>query len=318
MTASYTRRSAARRSRMAAAGAIAVTGALLLTGCGDQTEGAKEGGSSQGSQAPLFSELPQDIQKSKVIKVGTDATYAPMEFEEGGKIVGVDPAVAEALGKQLGVQFQFTSGTFDGLITGLNSGRSDIIMSSMSDTKERQQGIDDKGKKAGPGVDFVDYFNSGVSLLVKKGNPKGIKSLDDLCGQKVAVQRGTIYETTFQKQAKKCAKDKKGKLTIESFDSDAEAQTRVKSGGAVADLNDFPVASYIAKTAGGGKDFEVTGDQTEAGPFGIAVSKKNTQLRDALKAALDKSIADGSYKKALEKWDVTDSAVEKAAVNAGS
>ncbi|MGP3999905.1 ABC transporter substrate-binding protein [Streptomyces sp. 8N706] len=318
MTASTSGRAAAARSRMAAAGAIAVTGALLLTACGDQTEGGKEGGSVQGSAAPLFSKLPKSIQESKVIKVGTDATYAPMEFEEGGKIVGVDPEVANALSKQLGVTFQFTSGTFDGLITGLNSGRSDVIMSAMSDTKERQQGIDDKGKKAGPGVDFVDYFNSGVSLLVKKGNPKGIKSLDDLCGEKVAVQRGTIYETTFKDQAKKCDKEKKGKLTIESFDSDAEAQTRVKSGGAVADLNDFPVASYIAKTAGGGDDFEVTGDQTEAGPFGIAVDKDNTQLRDALREALDRSIADGSYEKALAKWDVTDSAVDKATVNAGS
>lgn len=319
MTATHTRRSAAARSRMAAAGAIAVAGALVLTACGDQTEGAKQaGGKSAGSSAPLFDKLPKKIQDAGVIKVGTDATYAPMEFEKGGKIVGVDPAVAEALGKKLGVKFVFTSGTFDGLITGLNSGRSDVIMSAMSDTKERQEGIDDKGKKAGEGVDFVDYFNSGVSLLVKKGNPHQIKSLDDVCGKKVAVQRGTIYEDTFKDQAKKCAKDKKGKLSIESFDSDAEAQTRVRSGGAVADLNDYPVASYIAKTAGGGKDFEVTGDQTEAGPFGIAVDKDNKQLRDALKDALDAIIKDGSYKKALEKWAVTDSAVEKATVNAGS
>ncbi|MGP3982742.1 ABC transporter substrate-binding protein [Streptomyces sp. KR80] len=318
MTARLTCRSAAARTRMAAVGAIAVSGVLLLSACGDQTEGGKEGGEVNGSAAPLFDKLPKKIQDAGVIKVGTDATYAPMEFEEGGKIVGVDPEIAMALGKQLGVKFQFTSGTFDGLITGLNSGRSDVIMSAMSDTKNRQEGLDDKGKKAGEGVDFVDYFNSGVSLLVKKGNPENIKSLDDLCGKKVAVQRGTIYETTFKDQAKKCDKDKKGKLTIESFDTDAEAQTRVKAGGAVADLNDYPVAAYIAKTAGGGNDFEVTGDQTEAGPFGIAVDKDNTQLRDAIKEALDAIIADGSYKKALEKWDVTDSAVDKASINAGS
>lgn len=33
-----------------------------------------------------------------------------MEFVEGGKIVGVDPDIAEALGKQLGVKMQFTAG----------------------------------------------------------------------------------------------------------------------------------------------------------------------------------------------------------------
>lgn len=320
MTASTTRRTTAARSRIAAVGAIAVAGALTLTACGDQTNGGTGTDSSKtaaGSSAPLFAKLPKKYQDAGVIKVGTDAAYAPMEYEEGGQIVGVDPDIAAALGKELGVKFQFTSGTFDGLISSLNTGRQDIVMSSMSDTKARQQGLDDKGKKTGEGVDFVDYFTSGVSLLVKKGNPAKITSLDDLCGKKVAVQRGTIYEDTFKAQAAKCTKSGKGALTIEAFDTDAEAQTRVKSGGAVADLNDYPVAAHIAKTAGGGNDFEVAGGQTDAGPFGIAVDKDNVQLRDALKDALNAIIKNGEYAKVLEKWDVKNSAVTEATVNAG-
>ncbi|WP_031076907.1 ABC transporter substrate-binding protein [Streptomyces sp. NRRL S-118] len=321
MTASTTRRTTAAKSRTAAVGAIAVAGALLLSACGDQTNGGGTTGTTEPgkavSSAPLFDKLPKKYQDAGVIKVGTDAQYAPMEFEEGGKIVGIDPDIAAALGKQLGVEFKFTSGTFDGLISSLNTGRQDLVMSAMSDTKARQEGLDDKGKKVGKGVDFVDYFNSGVSLLVKKGNPQNIKTLDDLCGKKVAVQRGTTYEDTFKQQAVKCDKDKKGKLAIEAFDTDAEAQTRVKSGGAVADMNDYPVAAYIAKTAGGGNDFEVTGGQTQAAPFGIAVDKDNTQLRDAIKEALDAIIKNGEYAKVLEKWDVKSSAVTEATINAG-
>lgn len=319
MTASTTRRKTAAKSRTAAVGAIAVAGALLLSACGDQTNSGSDT-TTEGTKAtgaPLFDKLPKKYQDAGVIKVGTDAAYAPMEFEEGGKIVGIDPDIAAALGKELGVKFQFTSGTFDGLISSLNTGRQDIVMSAMSDTKARQEGLDDKGKKTGDGVDFVDYFTSGVSLLVKKGNPDKIQSLDDLCGKKVAVQRGTIYHDTFKAQATKCKKDGKGALTIEAFDTDAEAQTRVKSGGAVADLNDYPVAAHIAKTAGGGKDFEVAGGQTDAGPFGIAVDKDNTQLRDALKDALNAIIKNGEYQKVLEKWDVTNSAVTEATINAG-
>ncbi|MFD9334183.1 ABC transporter substrate-binding protein [Streptomyces sp. NPDC060028] len=314
MTASTTRRTTAARSRIAAVGAIAVAGALILTGCGDQTDNSSSTPSGNANSAPLFSKLPEKIQKAGVIKVGTDAAYAPMEYTEGGKIVGVDPDIADALAKQLGVKFQFTSGTFDGLITSLETGRQDVAMSSISDNKKRQEGLDDKGAKIGKGVDFVDYFSSGVSLIVKKGNPQNIKSLEDLCGKTVAVQRGTIYEDTFKAQAEKCG-DKK--LTIEAFDTDAEAQTRVKAGGAVADMNDFPVAAYIAKTSGGGNDFEVGGQQSDVGLFGIAVSKDNTQLRDALKEALDATIKDGSYAKVLEKWNVKDSAVQSATVNAG-
>ncbi|GGU71696.1 hypothetical protein GCM10010275_02460 [Streptomyces litmocidini] len=320
MTARSTRCTTAktRTSRLAAVAAIAVAGSMLLTACGDQTESGstKEGGSSSAaaSKAPLFSKLPADIQKAGVIKVGTDASYAPMEFTEGGKIVGVDPDLGEALGKQLGVKLEFVSGTFDGLITSIYTGRQQLIMSSMTDNKKRQEGLDDNGKKIGKGIDFVDYFNSGVSLLVKKGNPQGVDSLDDLCGKTVAVQRGTIYEDTFKAQATKCG-DKK--LTIQAFDTDAEAQTRVKAGGAVADLNDYPVASYIAKTSGGGKDFEVVGNQSDVGLFGIGVSKDNTQLRDAVKEALDAIIKDGSYAEVLKKWDVEGSAVKSATINAG-
>ncbi|MGW0941556.1 ABC transporter substrate-binding protein [Streptomyces sp. NPDC002623] len=319
MTASITRRSTAARTRLAAVGSLAVAGALLLTACGDQTEsnGSSSETSGSANAAPLFSKLPADIQKAGVIKVGTNAEYAPMESVEGGKIVGVDPDIAAALGKQLGVDFQFTSGGFDTLITAVNTGRYDVAMSSITDNKQRQEGLDDSGKKLGEGVDFVDYFTAGTAIYVQKGNPKGIKTLDDLCGQTVAVQRGTTYEEALQTQSKTCTEGGKKALKIESFENDTEAQTRVKSGGAVAGVNDYPVAVDMARKAGGGNTFEVLDEQYEAAPFGIVVDKKNTQLRDALKEAVDAIIKDGSYQKVLEKWGAESGAIKAAAVNGG-
>ncbi|MER5469740.1 ABC transporter substrate-binding protein [Streptomyces sp. NPDC002935] len=317
MTAHTTRRTTAQ-ARIAAVGAIAVAGALVLTGCGDQTSG---GGSStesaKSNSAPLFSKLPKKIQDAGVIKVGTNAEYAPMESIDGGKIVGVDPDLADALGKQLGVKFTFTSGSFDGLITAVNSGRYDIAMSSITDNKQRQEGLDDKGKKLGAGVDFVDYFTAGTAIYVKKGNPEGIKGLEDLCGRTVAVQRGTTYEVALKDQSKKCTDGGKKALNIESFDNDTEAQTRVKSGGAVAGINDYPVAVDLANKADGGKAFEVINKQYDAGPFGIVLNKNNTELRDALKEAVDAIIKDGSYQKVLEKWGAQSGAIEQSAINGG-
>ncbi|WP_406374459.1 ABC transporter substrate-binding protein [Streptomyces sp. NBC_00647] len=318
MTARTTRRTTAQ-SRIAAVGAIAVAGALILTGCGDQTSdgGGSSTESAKSNSAPLFSKLPKKIQDAGVIKVGTNAEYAPMESIDGGKIVGVDPDLADALGKQLGVKFTFTSGSFDGLITAVNSGRYDIAMSSITDNKQRQEGLDDKGKKLGEGVDFVDYFTAGTAIYVKKGNPEGIKGLEDLCGKTVAVQRGTTYETALKDQSKKCTDGGKKALNIESFDNDTEAQTRVKSGGAVAGINDYPVAVDLANKADGGKAFEVINKQYDAGPFGIVLSKKNTELRDALKEAVDAIIKDGSYQKVLEKWGAQSGAIEQSAINGG-
>ncbi|MFF0010038.1 ABC transporter substrate-binding protein [Streptomyces sp. NPDC005374] len=315
MTASSTRRTTVARSRTAAVGAIAVAGALILTGCGDQTgSGSSE---KSNNSAPLFDKLPAEIQKAGVIKIGTNAEYAPMEYQEGGKIVGVDPDIAAALGKKLGVEFKFTSGSFDGLISSLNSGRYDVAMSSITDTKARQEGLDEKGKKLGPGVDFVDYFTAGTAIYVQKGNPKNINSVDDLCGQTVAVQTGTTYEQMLKDQSKKCTDAGKKKMTLETFDNDTEAQTRVKSGGAAAGVNDYPVAVDIARKADGGNAFEVVGEQVDAGPFGLAVNKDNKELTSALEAAVNAIIEDGTYKKILEKWGAETGAIDKAAVNGG-
>ncbi|KUO04272.1 ABC transporter substrate-binding protein [Streptomyces caeruleatus] len=315
MTARSTRRTTATRSRLAAVGSIAVAGALILTGCGDQTN--KDDGDTKTNAAPLFDKLPKKIQDAGVIKAGTNAEYAPMEFQEGGKIVGVDPDIAAALGKKLGVEFQFTSGSFDNLITSLNSGRYDVAMSSITDTPERQEGLNDKGDKLGPGVDFVDYFVAGTAVYVQKGNPKKINSIEDLCGQTAAVQRGTTYEKALQTQSKACTDGGKKKIDIESFENDTEAQTRVKSGGAVAGVNDYPVAVDLSRKADGGNAFEVVGKQVAAEPFGIAVNKDNKQLSAALEEAVNAIIEDGTYKKILEKWGAETGAIDKAAINGG-
>ncbi|MFC8246039.1 ABC transporter substrate-binding protein [Streptomyces chartreusis] len=319
MTASTTRRTTAARSRLAAVGSIAVAGALILTGCGDQTNdsGSESNDTGSASAAPLADKLPQAIRDKGVIKVGSDIAYAPVEFkDDSGKTVGIDPDLAAAMGKQLGVTFEFENGTFDSLITGLRSKRYDIAMSAMTDTKDRQEGIDsDTGKKVGEGVDFVDYFTAGVSIYTQKGKNTDIKSWSDLCGKKIVVQRGTVSEDLAKAEAKKCTGGKT--ITIEAFDNDQQAQTRLRAGGAAAGSSDFPVAAYAVKTSGGGNDFQLVGEQVEAAPYGIAVAKSNTQLRDALKAALDAIIANGEYEKVIKKWGVEDGSVTEATINGG-
>ncbi|MFJ4964066.1 ABC transporter substrate-binding protein [Streptomyces sp. NPDC088729] len=319
MTASTTRRTTAK-SRIAAVGAIAVAGTLLLTACGDQTDKAtKESGSPKASDsAPLADLLPQSIKDKGEIKVGSDIAYPPVEFKDkSGRTVGIDPDLGDALGKQLGVKFTFENGTFDTLLTGLRSKRYDLAMSAMTDTKARQEGVDSEtGKKVGEGVDFIDYFTAGVSIYTKKGDDKGITTWSDLCGKKIVVQRGTVSHDLAKAQSKDCGA--KGKISIEPFDNDLEAQTRLRGGGADAGSSDFPVAAYAVKTSGGGKDFQLVGEQVEAAPYGIAVAKTNTELRDAVKAALDAIIKNGEYQKIISKWGVDAGAVTEAKINGGS
>ncbi|MET7366946.1 ABC transporter substrate-binding protein [Streptomyces sp. NPDC005566] len=319
MTASTMRRRPAK-SRIAAVCAIAVAGTMLLTACGDQTDSGtkKSADKTTTKSAPLADLLPQAIKDKGVIKVGSDIAYPPVEFkDESGKTVGIDPDLGAALGKQLGVEFVFENGTFDTLLTGLRSKRYDLAMSAMTDTKDRQDGVDSETKKkVGEGVDFIDYFTAGVSIYTKKGDDKGIKTWSDLCGKKIVVQRGTVSHDLAKAENKKCGS--KGKITIEPFDNDLEAQTRLRGGGADAGSSDFPVAAYAVKTSGGGKDFQLVGEQVEAAPYGIAVAKGNDELTKAIQAALDAIIKNGEYGKIIAKWGVEAGAVTEAKTNGGS
>ncbi|MEV6790860.1 ABC transporter substrate-binding protein [Streptomyces sp. NPDC051320] len=317
MTASSTRRTTAMKSRTAAVGALAVAGALLLTACGDQTKNDTQGsGTAKSSAAPLADLLPKDIKDKGVIKVGSDIAYAPVEFKDSsGKVAGIDPDIGAALGKQLGVKFDFENGTFDTLVTGLRAKRYDIAMSAMTDTKDRQNGLEN-GKKVGEGVDFVDYYTAGVSIYTPKGKDQGIKTWADLCGKKIVVQRGTVSNDLAKAQAKKCPAGKK--LSIQPFDDDQQAQTRLRSGGADAGSSDSPIAAYAVKTSGGGKDFQIVGPTIQAAPYGIAVAKGNDQLTKALQKAMDAIIKNGEYGKILAKWGAEQGAVTAAKLNGGS
>jgi len=298
--------------RSSALAAVAVTAALILTSACSKDSKPKASAAESTTAttgASLFSKLPAAIQSSKNLKVGSDIEYAPIEFYKEGtqQVQGLDWDIAQALGQKLGITVSFVNDTdFAGIIGALNSGRFDIVMSSMSDTKERQKS-----------VDFVDYFTAGSSMLVQKGNPKGIKELDDVCGQTVAVQKGTTQETDIlDPQGRRCSGLHNG-LSVMSYEKDTDALQQVKLGRAVADFEDFPVAAYNAKTSGGGKDFEVVGQQIGSGPYGIAIPKGSALVK-RVQGALRKLIANGTYDRILTKWGVTDGALKTAALNGGS
>ncbi|MGB8649247.1 MAG: ABC transporter substrate-binding protein [Mycobacteriales bacterium] len=283
---------------------LAAAALLVLSGCGSSNDNPTVQ-QSKGA-APLASLLPQAVRDKGTLVVGSDVAYAPVEYfdTDGKTVVGIDPDLAKAIGAQLGIKLQFQNGTFDGLIASLTkSKRIDIIMSAMSDNKKRQAEID-----------FVDYFTAGTSILVKKGNPAKINNLDDFCGKTIALQRGTTQDDVATAQQAKCKAAGKD-LKVLKFDTDPEALLQVKQGRAVADMNDFPVAAYTTTKS---PDFEVVGDQIEAGPYGIGVRKEDTALRDALQKAVQAIIDNGDYAQILSKWKVTAGALKTSTVNGGS
>jgi len=262
---------------------------------------------------PLGQQLPGTLKNAREIRVGADISYAPVEFydalapdvldrptgEPEPQVQGIDPDLATELGRKLGVRFTFVNVKFDSLIPALRSGQVDAIISGMSATPERAREIS-----------FIEYFRAGTSIMVARGNPKGIESLGDLCGKTVTMQAATTQADLAASQAKRCPPGQT--MRVQPFDSGSQALLDVKYGHADAALTDFPVAAYNAKVSNSGKDFEVVGQQIDPGPFGIGVRKEDASLREALRTALRQVVADGSYDRVLARWNVADGALKTA------
>ncbi|WP_051755589.1 ABC transporter substrate-binding protein [Kitasatospora purpeofusca] len=297
--------------RRALPAALTTASALLLTACG-------------GSQAPVSVEdkaraaVPSAQRAAGVLRIGSDLNYPPVAFRgSDGKPAGLDPDLADALGKVLGLRIEIVDTPFDKLIPGIDGKQFDLAMSGISDTPARRNALGDNGMPTGkPGVDFVDYFIAWTSIIVQKGNPKGIRTLDDLCGRTVAVQRGTTQDEIVTRQVGACERTGKP-LQVHRFDDDTVALAEVAAGKAVADFNDLPVAAYAARTTDNGNSLEVTGALSQSSPYGIAVNKSDTALRDAVAKGLDELMRNGTYDAILAKWNVSAGAARVAAVNGG-
>ncbi|MEU7003780.1 ABC transporter substrate-binding protein [Nonomuraea sp. NPDC046570] len=274
----------------------------LGVGCGRSTSGTAAPTASAASGKSAKELVPAKVRESGELRVATSEGYPPMEMYKPGtrELTGVDPDLATAIGKQLGLTTKITNAAFDGLIPGLQGGRWDLVMSSMSDLEQRRKA-----------VDFVDYFNAGGSLMVKKGNPEGIKTLEDLCGKKVVLAKGSSNLEIGQKQNEKCAQ----KMEILQSEDAPTGLLTIDSGRTVATIVDSPVAYMYANDTG---KYEVLAEQYEAGPWGIAIDKRQTELRDAVAKALQELIDSGEYKAILDKYKVTPNAVTKVTINAGA
>ncbi|MBM0125758.1 ABC transporter substrate-binding protein [Pimelobacter simplex] len=248
--------------------------------------------------------LPADLKKSGVLKVATAEGYPPMEmYAEGSstELIGVDPELGELIAEQLGLEFEITNAAFPGLIPGLQSNQWDLAMSSMSDTEERRQA-----------VNFVDYFNAGGAIMVNKGNPDGIEDIADLCGKKIVGAKGSSNLAILTDyNDSKCT----DKMSISESEDAPTGLLQLDTGRSVATMVDYPVAVLLAEESG---KYDVLEGQYGAGPWGIAIDKKDTALTQAVQAALTELISNGKYRELLEKYGVAGSAVETAKINAGS
>ena len=287
--------------------AFAAAAVLLLTGCVDNsttTDTTPSGDASTiEADAAAVALLPEDIKSAGVLIIGTDAAYPPNEYkDESGAPIGWGIELANGIAAKLGLDPEYEIASFDTIIPKITGGTVDIGESSFTDNLEREKQ-----------VDFVNYFNAGILWAAPVGSTV---DPDKACGLTVAVQSNTVQDTD-ELPAKNAACAAAGLEPIEvlPYGSQDEATNAVVLGKADALSADSPVTLYAISKAEG--KLEPAGESFEVAPYGITVDK-GSELTQAVQAALQSMVDDGSYGKILSKWGVTDGGIDTITINAAS
>ncbi len=244
------------------------------------------------------------------LTICSDIPYPPQEFwDPNGDPTGSDIDIGNEIASRLGLKPTVQNTVFDVIILALAGGKCDIIISAQNITTDRLKQ-----------VAMIPYFQAGQSFLVQKGNPENILSTTDLCGKSVAAEAGTteveaVNGTGDYKGAglsAACTKAGKAAITLKSFEKDSDALLALQSGQVSSYFTDAPVAGYYVAQHS---------DLVSLAPFsvnvileGISVGKDMTELKAAVKAALQSMMDDGAYTQILTKWGLQANAVKSTNV----
>lgn len=265
MTLNLSRSKFLRRSAL---GFFSLLLASTVVACGGGGDVASDGGSEGASD-------------SNVLVVATEPAYPPFESQaEGGGYEGFDIDLFNAVGEVAGLEIQFESLPFDGIIPALQAGTVGAAISAMTITAERAETVDFSRP----------YFKAGLAIAVEADNEE-ITSFEDLVGKRIAVQIGTTGAAEAEKVEG---------AEVVTFESTPLALQELSNGNADAVIGDLPVALY-AIDEGGLDTVKVVGDLLTEEFYGIALPQGSENLAK-INEGIAAIIADGTYGEIYKKW----------------
>jgi polar amino acid transport system substrate-binding protein len=225
---------------------------------------------------------------SKVLTIGVDNTYPPMEFtDDSNKTVGFDIDVANEIGKRLNLQVKLVPTAWDGIFQSLKTNKFDCIISSVSISPDRLKEF----------TFTKPYVNNSQMIIVKPGD-NSINKKEDLANKKVGCQ----INTTANDSANTILKTLK--FTLTTYDQIIQPFADMKAGRIDAIIVDEVVGKYyIAQDKA---NFKAASAKLTNEPIGVCFKNGNTALRDKVQIALDAMFADGTMKTLSMKWFAQD------------
>ena len=232
---------------------------------------------------------PASAVAEPVYKVGATATGIPFTFLDikSGKIQGMMVDAAEAVGKAGGFDTEIQQTTFAALIPSLTTNKIDLISAAMLKTPEREKV-----------VQYSDpIFSSGEGLITKADDQKDYKSMDDLAGEVVGAQVGTVFLDALNKHG--------GFKEVRSYDSIPDMIRDLSLGRIKAAFGDRPVIAYqLAQGKGPKVKLSTTYVPVVMGDVCLVVRQGDTEKLEQINKGIAAIKADGTLQRIIEKWNL--------------
>ena len=243
----------------------------------------------------LFSSS-QALASEQKVKIATDSTYAPFEFQNSNKkYVGIDIDLITKISEMNNWDLDMTHPGFQAAVDKLSSGQVDGVIAGMSITDERKKVFD-----------FSDpYYESEIVVATNKKNT--ITSYDDLKGKTIGVKNGTVSQEFVS--------DHKDEYlyNIKTYDEGSAMYDSLKTGSIDAIMDETPVIKYAINQ---GQDLSINMNSEPIGNYGFAVRKgTNADLIKGFNEALAKLKDNGGYDEIVNKYTAkmdTNAASKKA------
>jgi len=219
------------------------------------------------------------------LKIGVSPDYPPLAYKQEGEVVGIEADNARALGSLMGVPVTLVEIPFAELLTALQAGKIDVVMSGMSVTPERSEQ-----------VQFVDpYMDMGQMAIVHRDRVGSFAQPWAIYreGIRVGVEPGTTGAQYAEAELKEAE--------IKYF-ADAEAAfAGLRSGEIHLYIHDAPTSWQLA-TSGDNDDLISLYHPLTSESLAWAVRKDDQVLVQELNSALEKMKANGTLRYILNRW----------------
>lgn len=264
---------------------LALAMVLSLAACGGNDAPAEEETTDDAVvEETTESALPTAVEG--VLTMATNAAFPPYEYIEGGAIVGIDAEIAGAIAEKLGLEVQIEDMEFDAIIEAVKSGKADIGLAGMTVTPDRAEE-----------VNFTASYATGVQVVIVTED-SAITSVDDLFAEGasnvIGVQRNTtgdLYTTWDLEDA--------GLATIDRYSKGAEAVQALKTGKVdCVVIDNEPAKAFVAEVEG----LKILDTEYILEEYAGAMNKDNAELFEAVNAALEELINDGTVQGIIDKY----------------